>query len=106
VCGDAQGFIERQQRQLEQVASKHSRALPEDLDYAGIKTMSKESREKLARFRPQNIGQVRWTSALAYTLGRLSLVVAGRVWARVLLGPEARGLVGRLTGPSLLRTLL
>jgi tRNA uridine 5-carboxymethylaminomethyl modification enzyme len=59
VSAATQGFIERQQRQLEQVASKHSRALPDDLDYGSISTMSKESREKLTKFRPQNIGQVR-----------------------------------------------
>jgi len=51
------GFINRQQRQLEQIASKHARELPKDLDYSTITTMSKESREKLNKFRPQNLGQ-------------------------------------------------
>jgi tRNA uridine 5-carboxymethylaminomethyl modification enzyme len=40
-----------------QVASKHAKELPKDLDYSTINTMSKESREKLNKFRPLNLGQ-------------------------------------------------
>eukprot|EP00238_Polyblepharides_amylifera_P012739 CAMPEP_0196592098 /NCGR_PEP_ID=MMETSP1081-20130531/71736_1 /TAXON_ID=36882 /ORGANISM="Pyramimonas amylifera, Strain CCMP720" /LENGTH=682 /DNA_ID=CAMNT_0041915677 /DNA_START=124 /DNA_END=2172 /DNA_ORIENTATION=- len=51
------GFIARQQRQLDQSSSKHARELPNGIDYFAITTMCQESREKLSKFRPQNIGQ-------------------------------------------------
>lgn len=46
-----------QEKQLEQLAGKARKKLPVDLDYASITTLSMEAREKLAKFRPANIGQ-------------------------------------------------
>lgn len=51
------GYLQRQQSQIEQIAKAAHRPLPPDLDYMGIETLSKESREKLARVRPLTIGQ-------------------------------------------------
>jgi tRNA uridine 5-carboxymethylaminomethyl modification enzyme len=51
------GFIRRQEKQLASVASKHSRRIPDDLDYHSIATLSKEAREKLAKVRPRDVGQ-------------------------------------------------
>jgi tRNA uridine 5-carboxymethylaminomethyl modification enzyme len=51
------GFIRRQEKQLASVAAKHSKRLPDDLDYDSIKTLSKEAREKLSKVRPRDIGQ-------------------------------------------------
>jgi len=51
------GYIQRQQTQIDQVARQSNRALPADLDYAAILTLSKESREKLAKVKPLTIGQ-------------------------------------------------
>ena len=51
------GFIRRQEKQLASVASKHSKRLPDDIDYHSIGTLSKEAREKLERVRPRDIGQ-------------------------------------------------
>lgn len=46
-----------QEKQLEQLAGKARKKLPADLDYASISTISMEAREKLAKFRPADIGQ-------------------------------------------------
>ncbi|KXZ56465.1 hypothetical protein GPECTOR_1g416 [Gonium pectorale] len=51
------GFIARQEKQLAALSSKASRALPADLDYGAIATLSLEAREKLAKIRPRDIGQ-------------------------------------------------
>ncbi|NJK40191.1 MAG: tRNA uridine-5-carboxymethylaminomethyl(34) synthesis enzyme MnmG [Acaryochloridaceae cyanobacterium SU_2_1] len=51
------GYIQRQQRQIDQVARQEYRKLPQDLDYAGIKTLSMEAREKLAQVQPLTLGQ-------------------------------------------------
>ena len=51
------GFIQRQQKQLAAVASKHAKKIPDDIDYDAIGTLSKESREKLSKMRPTTIGQ-------------------------------------------------
>jgi len=51
------GYIQRQQRQIEAIARQENRRLPENLDYQVIETLSKESREKLAKVRPLTVGQ-------------------------------------------------
>jgi tRNA uridine 5-carboxymethylaminomethyl modification enzyme len=51
------GYLQRQQNQIDQIARQANRPLPADLDYAAIETLSKESREKLAKVRPLTIGQ-------------------------------------------------
>ena len=51
------GYIERQTREIERHRKHETMALPEDFDYSNVSGLSNEVREKLARIRPQSIGQ-------------------------------------------------
>ena len=51
------GYIERQQRQVEQFKKTESRRIPEDLDYDEVPSLRIEARQKLKTIRPENIGQ-------------------------------------------------
>ena len=51
------GYIDRQLEQVERSARLESTGIPLDMDYAAISGLSTEVREKLARFRPDTLGQ-------------------------------------------------
>ncbi len=51
------GYLQRQQKQVEEFKKEESRLLPEDLDYNAIAGLRLEAREKLSRIRPVSIGQ-------------------------------------------------
>jgi tRNA uridine 5-carboxymethylaminomethyl modification enzyme len=51
------GYLNRQQHQIDQVSKQSNRKLPSNIDYQAIETLSKESREKLAKVQPATIGQ-------------------------------------------------
>ena len=51
------GYIKRQNRQVEEFRRLESRKLPADLDYETVTGLRLESRQKLNRIRPENFGQ-------------------------------------------------
>ena len=51
------GYLERQQRQVEEFKREEARLLPEDLDYNAISGLRLEARQKLSKIRPVSIGQ-------------------------------------------------
>jgi tRNA uridine 5-carboxymethylaminomethyl modification enzyme len=51
------GYIARQQIEVERQLEHESTALPQDLDYATLRGLSKEVQQKLNETRPQTIGQ-------------------------------------------------
>ena len=51
------GYIERQQRDVEQCRKLQSRPLPADLDYEQIDSLRLEARQKLGQVKPLNFGQ-------------------------------------------------
>jgi len=52
-----QGYIERQQEQVDRARKLEGTCLPEMLDYYSITGLTNEVREKLTRFRPDTLGQ-------------------------------------------------
>ncbi|MCG8485855.1 MAG: tRNA uridine-5-carboxymethylaminomethyl(34) synthesis enzyme MnmG [Chromatiales bacterium] len=51
------GYIARQQGEIEKQRANESVQLPEDLDYANVRGLSSEVREKFQRHRPETLGQ-------------------------------------------------
>ena len=51
------GYIDRQNRQVEELRSLERHALPADLDYANIHGLRLEARQKLNQIKPLNLGQ-------------------------------------------------
>ena len=51
------GYLERQQRQVEEFRKEESRLLPSDIRYEDIAGLRLEARQKLAEIRPLSIGQ-------------------------------------------------
>ena len=52
-----QGYIERQQRQVEQYKKMEKKKIPETIDYDEVKSLRLEARQKLKQFRPVSVGQ-------------------------------------------------
>jgi tRNA uridine 5-carboxymethylaminomethyl modification enzyme len=52
-----EGYIKRQDEQIRIFERSESVHIPSDLDYATVKSLSREGREKLSRVRPISIGQ-------------------------------------------------
>ncbi len=52
-----EGYIRRQQADIDEMRRLESRLLPETVDYAEIVGLRKEAQEKLNRIRPRSIGQ-------------------------------------------------
>jgi tRNA uridine 5-carboxymethylaminomethyl modification enzyme len=52
-----EGYIIRQERQVQRQDKLHTKELPPGLDYSPLRGLSREARDKLARFRPQTLGQ-------------------------------------------------
>ena len=51
------GYIDRQRAEIERTRNNEALRLPGDLDFARVKGLSSEVREKLSRHRPETIGQ-------------------------------------------------
>ncbi len=51
------GYIERQQAEIERARRYENAPLPENLDYATVRGLSNEVRQKLSRHRPATLGQ-------------------------------------------------
>ena len=52
-----EGYINRQERQVEQFKKLERKLIPADIDYNDVSSLRLEARQKLEKFRPVNIGQ-------------------------------------------------
>jgi tRNA uridine 5-carboxymethylaminomethyl modification enzyme len=52
-----EGYIQRQGEQVAQSSRMEAVLIPEDVDYAVVRALSHEGREKLAKVRPRSLGQ-------------------------------------------------
>ncbi|WP_303673029.1 tRNA uridine-5-carboxymethylaminomethyl(34) synthesis enzyme MnmG [Vampirovibrio chlorellavorus] len=52
-----EGYLQRQNRNIQHLSEAHKVKLPLDMDYASIKQLSNEAREKLSRMKPADLGQ-------------------------------------------------
>ena len=52
-----QGYIDRQADEIERNEANENTRLPDGIDYAAVRGLSFEARQKLAQFRPETIGQ-------------------------------------------------
>ena len=52
-----EGYLARQEKQVEEFRKEESRLLPEDLDYNAIAGLRLEARQKLDQIRPVSLGQ-------------------------------------------------
>lgn len=57
IAAKYQGYIDRQQDEVARQLQAESTALPEGLDYAEVRGLSKEVQQKLNQHKPQTIGQ-------------------------------------------------
>ncbi|MCR4440574.1 MAG: tRNA uridine-5-carboxymethylaminomethyl(34) synthesis enzyme MnmG [Peptococcaceae bacterium] len=60
-----EGYIEKQLAQVEKFERLESRRLPEDLPYEELKGLSTEARQKLAKLKPQSVGQASRVSGVS-----------------------------------------
>ncbi len=52
-----EGYIERQQRQVDKFRKTEKKLIPADIDYDDVLSLRLEARHNLKRFRPKNVGQ-------------------------------------------------
>ena len=52
-----EGYLQRQQKQIEEFSREEERLLPPDADYESIAGLRLEARQKLAQIRPRSVGQ-------------------------------------------------
>jgi len=68
------GYIARQQAEIERSARNETFAIPDDFDYAAVKSLSFEVRQRLAQQRPTTVGQAARISGVTPAAVSLLLV--------------------------------
>jgi tRNA uridine 5-carboxymethylaminomethyl modification enzyme len=78
IAAKYQGYIDRQQEEIERTLGSEHTKLPEDMDYADVHGLSIEVQQKLAQHKPQTIGQAGRVSGVTPVAVSLLLVYLKR----------------------------
>ena len=78
IAAKYQGYIDRQQEEIERTLGSENMKIPEDMDYADVHGLSIEVQQKLAQHRPQTIGQAGRVSGVTPVAVSLMLVYLKR----------------------------
>jgi tRNA uridine 5-carboxymethylaminomethyl modification enzyme len=85
-----QGYIERQRDEVDRHRSQETLPLPADLDYAAVRGLSIEVRQKLQQHRPETLGQASRVQGVTPAAISLLLVhLKRRTMGRDTLPPDA-----------------
>ena len=60
-----EGYLIRQQKQIEQSLKQENTLIPEDIDFNEIKGLRKEAQQKLNDIKPLNVGQASRISGIS-----------------------------------------
>ena len=75
-----QGYVARQQTEIERHRRMAERRIPEDLDYHSLPQLRREAQEKLSRFRPINLDQAARISGITPAdISLLMLYLEGKI---------------------------
>jgi tRNA uridine 5-carboxymethylaminomethyl modification enzyme len=72
-----EGYVARHLRQIRQLEKNRRLRLPRNLDYSALDGLSREAREKLSRFRPENLDQAMRISGVTPADAALLMVRLG-----------------------------
>lgn len=78
IAAKYQGYIDRQQEEIERTSCSEHTKLPEDMDYSDVHGLSIEVQQKLAQHKPQTIGQAGRVSGVTPVAVSLLLVYLKR----------------------------
>lgn len=78
IAAKYQGYIDRQQEEIERAAGSEHTKLPEDMDYSDVHGLSIEVQQKLVLHKPQTIGQAGRVSGVTPVAVSLLLVYLKR----------------------------
>ena len=73
------GYVERQRDEVRRRAQQEDQRLPQDLDYASVRGLSKEAQQKLLHHRPETLGQAARISGVTPAAIALLLVHLKRI---------------------------
>jgi tRNA uridine 5-carboxymethylaminomethyl modification enzyme len=68
------GYIDRQQDEINRAAHYEGLKLPQDLDYAQVTSLSVEARQRLAKYKPETLGQASRLSGITPATVSLLLI--------------------------------